>query len=57
MGIVCNAGLSKWVRQRVQHESNFRQAMSSLRNFTECMMRGDVEAMDTTMNDSKASVR
>ena len=47
----CSLGLSKWVRHRVQHESNFKQSMASLRVFTEHMMRSDTE---TNMKDSKS---
>ena len=47
-------GLSKWVKHRVQHESNFKQALVSLRQFAESMMRGD---LDATVDESKASMR
>ena len=41
-------GLSKWVRQRLQHQSSFSQAMSSLRSFAETMMKTDVTILDAS---------
>ena len=42
-------GLSKWVKQRIQHERDFRQSMASLKMFVDRMQRGE---MDVTMNAS-----
>ena len=54
-------GLSKWVRQRVSHESNFRQSMQSLRTFVDHMMNSDLDTpgmSDTSgMNETTRSTR
>ena len=40
------AGLSKWVRKRIEHEPGFEQAMSSLKSFANARMKADAESPD-----------
>lgn len=48
--LLLDLGLSKWVRQRLHHQSSFSQAMDSLRSFAETMMKADVATLDASTN-------
>lgn len=42
-------GLSKWVRQRVQHQPHFTNAIRSLREFTQAhLQQGETTILDNT---------
>ena len=46
--ITAHIGLSKWVRNRIQHEPRFEQAMSSLKAFADARMKADGESSDVS---------